>query len=108
MVHPPPDAIRKHSLVRRLGRPRRRRPRRLHDMDGPAMNQTGMDKAALTLITFLPAVAAVLLMVFPRGHRHADDHGHEHFSNDKAFKVPALFAAILIFVISLHMPAHFD
>ena len=72
------------------------------------MNTTSMDRFALTAITFLPAVAAALLMLFPRGQKHEDEHGHAHYGNDHAFKIAALFASILAFIISLHLPAHFD
>jgi NADH-quinone oxidoreductase subunit M len=72
------------------------------------MTPTGMDRFALTAITFLPAVAAVLLMLFPRGHKHEDEHGHLLYGNDQAFKYAALFASLITFIISLHLPAHFD
>jgi len=52
-----------------------------------------LDNNILTLVTFAPAVGAVLLMVFPRRHRD--------------IRVFALVISLLTFVLSLHLPAHF-
>ena len=62
----------------------------------------------LTAVTFLPAVAAVLLMFFPRGAQHEDAHGHVGYSSDNAIKWTALIVSLIAFVVSLHLPAHFD
>ena len=52
-----------------------------------------MDSIILTLVTFLPAVGALLLMFLPR--------------NDKTLKWTALAISLLAFVVSLHLPFHF-
>jgi len=69
----------------------------------------------LTAVTFLPALGAVLLMLFPRGaaqsHAHGahEDHGgHSHFANDNTFKWMALLISLAVFVFSLHLPFHWD
>src|SRR5437870_446708 len=91
-----------------MGRARRCRSTYLHILDGDAMNSRNIDFLALSVITFLPAVGALALMLFPRGHRHRDDHGHEHYSSDKTIKWAALIISLLVFVISLHLPANWD
>lgn len=54
---------------------------------------TGLDAIILTLITFVPAAGAVLLLVFPR--------------RDRDIRLFALVISLLSFVLSLHLPAHF-
>ncbi|HZU33169.1 MAG TPA: NADH-quinone oxidoreductase subunit M [Candidatus Angelobacter sp.] len=53
-----------------------------------------MDNSILTLITFLPAIGAVLLMLMPR--------------NDKTLRWAALIISLATFVVSLYLPMHFD
>lgn len=48
----------------------------------------------LTLVTFAPAVGAVILMLMPR--------------NDRALRWGALLISLVTFVFSLHLPFHFD
>ncbi len=52
-----------------------------------------MDRIVLTLVTFIPAAGALLLMFLPR--------------NEKTLKYTALAIAVLAFLVSLHLPAHF-
>jgi NADH-quinone oxidoreductase subunit M len=54
---------------------------------------TGLDHWILTLVTFVPAAGAVLLLVFPR--------------RDRDIRLFALVISLLSFVLSLHLPAHF-
>lgn len=49
----------------------------------------------LSYVTYLPALAAVLLLFFPRG-------------SDKAVKATALLGSLATFVLSLHLVYHFD
>ncbi|HEY1265212.1 MAG TPA: NADH-quinone oxidoreductase subunit M [Terriglobales bacterium] len=58
------------------------------------MNLAGLHSAILTLVTFTPLAGAVLLLLFPRRHRD--------------MRVFALVVSLLTFVLSLHLPAHFD
>ena len=53
----------------------------------------GLDAMILTLITFVPAAGALLLLVFPR--------------RDRDIRLFALVISLLSFVLSLHLPAHF-
>jgi NADH-quinone oxidoreductase subunit M len=53
----------------------------------------GLDKAILTLVTFIPAAAAVLLIFAPR--------------RDRATRSFALLVSLFTFILSLHLPAHF-
>jgi NADH-quinone oxidoreductase subunit M len=53
----------------------------------------GLDNAILTLVTFVPAAGALLLLVFPR--------------RDRDIRLFALVISLLAFVLSLHLPAHF-
>ena len=53
----------------------------------------GLDNWILTLVTFVPAAGAVLLLCFPRRHRD--------------IRVFSLVVSLLAFVLSLHLPAHF-
>src|SRR5437899_10697094 len=63
---------------------------RLHGLGGHAMN--GLDSAILTLVTFVPAAGALLLLFFPR--------------RDRDIRLFALVISLLTFVLSLHLPAH--
>ena len=56
-----------------------------------------IDSNILTIITFLPAVGAAILMAFPRGDR-----------GDRAVKWFALATSIAAFIASLHLPYYFD
>jgi NADH-quinone oxidoreductase subunit M len=53
-----------------------------------------LDTNILTLVTFAPAVGALLLLFFPR--------------RDRDIRVFALVISLLSFVLSLHLPAHFN
>ncbi|MBV9670315.1 MAG: NADH-quinone oxidoreductase subunit M [Acidobacteriales bacterium] len=53
-----------------------------------------MNSLILTLVTFLPAAGALLLMFLPR--------------NDKNLKYLAMAIAVLTFIVSLHLPFHFQ
>jgi len=66
------------------------------------------DKLVLTAVIAIPAIGGVLLMLFPRGAKHDDGHGHTHYSSDNALKWGALILSLITFVASLHLPAHFD
>src|SRR5713226_8662227 len=65
---------------------------RVHGLGGHAMN--GLDNAILTLVTFVPAAGALLLLVFPR--------------RDRDIRLFSLIISLLTFVLSLHLPAHFQ
>ena len=54
----------------------------------------GLDTTILTLVTFVPAAGALLLLVFPR--------------RDRDIRLFALIISLLTFILSLHLPAHFD
>src|SRR3954454_9952744 len=53
-----------------------------------------LDNNILTLVTFAPAVGGLLLLFFPR--------------RDRDIRVFALVISLLAFVLSLHLPAHFN
>jgi NADH-quinone oxidoreductase subunit M len=53
-----------------------------------------LDNNILTLVTFVPLAGAVLLLFFPRRHRD--------------IRLFALVVSLLTFVLSLHLPAHFN
>jgi NADH-quinone oxidoreductase subunit M len=53
----------------------------------------GLDNAILTLVAFVPAAGALLLLVFPR--------------RDRDIRLFSLVISLLTFVLSLHLPAHF-
>src|SRR5882724_183426 len=79
---------------------RRRRSRsRLHDLGRPArgLDEMNIDANILTIVTFLPAVGAAILMAFPRGEK-----------GDRAVKWFALAISIAAFIASLHLPYYFD
>ena len=54
----------------------------------------GLDQNILTLVTFVPTAGAVLLLFFPR--------------RDRDIRLFALVISLLTFVLSLHLPAHFN
>jgi NADH-quinone oxidoreductase subunit M len=62
----------------------------------------------LTLVTFVPAVGALALMLIPRGSSEQDDHGHVSYSSDRFIKWAALVISMAAFLLSLHLPYHFD
>src|SRR6266851_3535627 len=64
---------------------------RVHGLGGHAMN--GLDNAILTLVTFVPATGALLLLLMPR--------------RDRDIRVISLVVSLLAFVLSLHLPVHF-
>src|SRR5436305_14666285 len=64
---------------------------RLHGLGGHEMNW--LDHNILTLVTFVPAAGALLLLFFPR--------------RDRDIRLFALVISLLTFVASLHLPAHF-
>src|SRR5579864_2717645 len=66
---------------------------RLHDLDGNAMSP-GLDNSILTLVTFIPLAGALLLLLFPR--------------RDRDIRLFALVVSLLDFVLSLHLPVHFQ
>src|SRR5258708_5844196 len=57
------------------------------------MSAAQMNDSILTLVTFIPAIGAVLLMLMPR--------------NDRIIRWAALIISLVAFGFSLHMPAHF-
>src|SRR5271157_4540319 len=65
---------------------------RLHDLDGNTMN--ALDGSLLTLVTFIPLAGALLLLLFPR--------------RDRDIRLFALVISLLDFVLSLHLPVHFQ
>src|SRR6266536_1743699 len=66
---------------------------RLHGLGGPAHTMNWLDKNILTLVTFIPAGAALLLLFAPR--------------RDREIRGFALLVSLLTFVLSLHLPTHF-
>ncbi len=54
----------------------------------------GLDQSILTLVTFVPAAGALLLLLFPR--------------RDRDIRLFALIISLLTFILSLHLPAHFQ
>jgi NADH-quinone oxidoreductase subunit M len=55
---------------------------------------SSLDSSMLSLITFIPLAGALLLLFFPRRHRD--------------IRVFALVVSLVDFVVSLHLPAHFE
>jgi len=53
---------------------------------------SGLDNSILTLVTFIPAAAAVLLLILPR--------------RDRDIRIFSLVIALLDFVLSVHLPVH--
>src|SRR5271167_2505984 len=66
---------------------------RLHDLAGNTMS-TALDNSMLTLVTFIPLAGAILLLLFPR--------------RDRDIRLFALVVSLLDFVLSLHLPVHFQ
>jgi len=58
------------------------------------MNSPTLDSAILSLVTFIPLAGALLLLLFPR--------------RDRDIRVFALVVSLLAFVLSLHLPVHYD
>ena len=58
------------------------------------MNTPTLDRAILTVVTFIPLMGALLLLLFPRRHRD--------------IRVFALVVSIADFIISLHLPKHLE
>src|SRR5713226_5288680 len=67
---------------------------RLHGLDGDKDAMNGLDPYILTLVTFVPSAGALLLLFFPR--------------RDRDIRLFALIISLLTFVLSLHLPAHFQ
>jgi NADH-quinone oxidoreductase subunit M len=72
-----------------------------------------MNAAILSLVTFLPLAAAIALMFFPAPRPvEMDSHGHavegEPDARANAIRWFALIIAVADFVISLHLPFHFE
>ena len=55
---------------------------------------TALDNSMLTLVTFIPLAGALLLLLFPR--------------RDRDIRLFALVVSLLDFVLSLHLPVHFQ
>jgi len=55
---------------------------------------TTLDSSMLTLVTFIPLAGALLLLLFPR--------------RDRDIRLFALVVSLLEFVLSLHLPVHFQ
>jgi NADH-quinone oxidoreductase subunit M len=71
----------------------RNRGDRIHDLGGVAHAMNTLDQSILTLVTFIPAAGAVLLLFAPR--------------RDREIRYFALIVSFLTFVVSLHLLAHF-
>jgi len=72
-----------------------------------------MNEAILSLVTFLPLAAAIALMFFPAPRPVAlDSHGHavegEPDSRANAIRWFAMIISVAEFVISLHLPFHYN
>jgi NADH-quinone oxidoreductase subunit M len=66
----------------------------LHDLDGSAMTADRLSNVILTLVTFMPLAGGLLLMLIPR--------------RDRDIRIFALVISLLTFVLSLHLPVHFQ
>src|SRR5438093_1083531 len=66
---------------------------RLYGLGGPAHTMNWLDNNILTLVTFIPAGAALLLLFAPR--------------RDREIRGFALLVSLLTFVLSLDLPTHF-
>ena len=55
---------------------------------------SGLDSSILTLVTFIPLAGALILAMLPR--------------RDKEIRVFALVVSLVDFIVSLHLPAHFE
>src|SRR6476660_2269477 len=73
-----------------MGRDWRRGHCGLHDLAG----SDAMNSSILTLVTFVPAIGALLLMLMPR--------------NDRALRWAALIISIATFGLSLFLPMYYD
>jgi NADH-quinone oxidoreductase subunit M len=58
------------------------------------MSHPILNSLVLTVVTFLPLAGALLLLLFPR--------------RDRDIRIFALFVTLLDFVVSLHLPTHFN
>ncbi len=58
------------------------------------MSTDGLSSFILTLVTFMPLAGGLLLMLFPR--------------RDRDIRIFALVISLLTFVLSLHLPVHFQ
>ena len=58
------------------------------------MNTSGLNPFILTLVTFIPAAGALLMLVLPR--------------RDRDIRWVALIISLFVFVLSLHLPVRFD
>ena len=58
------------------------------------MSGAGWNNSILTLVTFIPAAGALLLLLFPL--------------RDRDLKWFALAISVVTFVVSLHLPTYFD
>ena len=72
-----------------------------------------MNAAILSLVTFVPLAAAIALMFFPAPRRvELDSHGHAvesgHDPRANAIRWFALIVSLVDFVLSLHLPFHYD
>jgi NADH-quinone oxidoreductase subunit M len=67
-----------------------------------------MNDLILSLVTWVPAAAALLLMFFPRGSAATGEHEYPTYNNDNLFKWFALIISIFVFVLSLHLPVHWQ
>ena len=72
-----------------------------------------MNAAILSLVTFIPLAAAILLMFFPTPRpAELDHHGHavegEPDPRANTIRWFALIVSLVDFVVSLHLPFHFD
>src|SRR5205814_10391667 len=65
----------------------------LHGLGGPAHAMNWLDNNIMTLVTFIPAAAGVLLLFAPR--------------RDCEIRAFAVLVSLLTFVLSFHLPAHF-
>src|SRR6185369_2078376 len=78
-----------------------------------AIHGSGMNSWILTLVTFVPAIGAAVLMLFPRGakvehHGHDGHDDHPAFASDNTIKWIALVVSLLAFLFSLHLPFHWN
>src|SRR5580765_1638795 len=67
---------------------------RLHGLDGNTMNAGNWSPVILTLVTFIPLAGGLLLLALPR--------------RDRDIRVFSLVISLLAFILSLHLPVHFQ
>src|SRR5437667_7345078 len=77
-----------------MGRGGRSRSDRLHGLDGGTMSGEGLGSMILTLVTFIPLAGAALLLFVP--------------NRERDIRLFSLVVSLLAFIVSLHLPAHFD